>query len=430
MVEQLLLVLTVLTVATMAWQYWGMNRSLVITPGSEYKVWAMGDGLDKGGSIAQFQENNSYDMQCHIKNQIQFPYCSLYIQLGPNHKSIDLTAYQQLLLTVKQTSSINDSISVYLKDLKAEANTDSLVNQISVNQSSFNPTDTFTEYVLPLNRFYVPSWWVYFSRLPNETPGPNLTNINYLVINTGDNNQERSLDISVSRIEFTGKWIEADELYKTLLITWISIFGLFYLMLFIKLQLQSNEEKLNRKEQEEINQALDSKRKQLESLAIYDSGTGILNRRGVIDRLQDTFQRIPEKQPCSVVLISIDNYKTIESRVKENCIDELVAYVALQFAGYLTQKITMARWGKNELLALVDNSNTEATTSKIQQLLNDPQMMKFRDSLTIQISIGVVITQPQPVEAVIKLIEKAAATAKLSPGKMHINIHQPTANNQ
>lgn len=429
-VERLLLVLTVLTIATMAWQYWGMNLSLVITPGSGQKVWVMGDAADKGTSIATLHEDSAYNMECQIKNQVQFPYCSLYIQVGQNHKGLDLNVYQQLLLTVKQTGTVRDSITLYLKDLKNETEIAALSNQISVNQLSLNPTESFTQYILPLKRFYVPSWWVYHSRLPHETPGPNLSHINYLVINTGDNHNEREVNISISRIEFRGKWIDADELYKMLLVAWICIFGGFYLVLFIKLQIESNEEKNHRRELEEINNALDSKRQQLESRAIYDSGTGILNRRGVIDRLQDLFQHTPKGQAYSIALISIDNYRTIEARLKEDCVDELAAYVALQFAGYMAQKITIARWGKNELLALIDIPNTQVAENKIHQFINDNNIMKFRDSYVIQTSIGVVITPPQPVEVVIALIEQAAATAKHSASKIHITIHQPAVENQ
>jgi diguanylate cyclase (GGDEF)-like protein len=429
-VERLLMVLTVLTIAIMAWQYWGMNLSLVITPDSGHKIWAMGDAADKGASIAKLHKDTAYNMECQIKNQIQFPYCSLYIQLSPNHQGLDLTVYQQLLITVKQTGSIRDSISLYLKDLKNEIDIAGLSNQTSVNQLALNPAETFTEYVLPLKRFYVPSWWVYHSRLPHETPGPNLSDINYLVINTGDNHNEREVNISISRIEFRGKWIDADELYKMLLVVWISIFGGFYLVLFIKLQIESNEEKNHRRELEEINNALDNKRKQLESRAIYDSGTGILNRRGVIDRLQDLFQQTPQGQAYSIALVSIENYRTIEARLKEDCADELAAYVALQFAGYMAQKITIARWGKNELLALMDISDPQVAENKIQQFINDNHIMKFRDSYIVQTSIGVVVTPPQPTEAVIALIEQASATAKHSAGKIHIIIHQPAVENQ
>lgn len=430
-VERLLLVLTVLTVVTMAWQYWGMNRSLVITPSSGNKVWAVGDDIDKGGSVAEFSKTNTYSMRCNIKNILQFPYCSLYIQLDPNNKKIDLTAYQQLLITIKQSSTIPDSVTLYLKELKNEdIDVAALANQVSVNQLSLNVTESYSEFVLSLDRFYVPAWWVYFSRLPYETPGPNLTSINYLIINTGDNNQERDIEISISRIEFKGKWIEAGELYKALLIIWISVFGLFYLILFIKLQLESNEEKLNRKEQEEINKALGNKRKQLESVAIYDSETGFLNRRGVIDRLHDIFNSTPQNQACNIVLISINNYKTIESKLKEDCVDELVAYVALQFSGYMAQKITIARWGKNELLALMDIPDIQVAIKKMQQLINDHSLMTFRSEHLIQTSIGVVVTSPQPVEAVITLIEKAAVTAKNSAEKIHLTIHQSNTVNQ
>lgn len=423
-VERLLVALTVLTITTMAWQHWGMNRSLVIAPGSGHKVWALGDDVDKGGSVASFrEENNAYVMRCHIKNILQFPYCSLYIQLGRTHKGIDLTAYQYLLITVKRSSTVPDSISLYLKDLKSEIDIAALANQTSVNQSALNPSETFTEYSLPLNRFYVPAWWVFHSRLPYETPGPNLTHINYLVINTGDNNKERDLEISISRIEFKGKWIAATDLYKALLMVWISVFGSFYLALFIKLQLQSNEEKLNRKEQEEINQALDSKRKQLESIAIYDSGTGLLNRRGIIDRLYESFNAAPQHEMCNLVLISIDNYKTIESKLKEDCMDELATYVALQFSGYMAQKITLSRWGKNEILALIEISDIQAAMTKMQQLINDSRIMKFRDLQPIHISIGVVVTTPQPVESVIALIEQAALGAKHSSEKIHLITH-------
>lgn len=429
-VERLLLVLTVLTIAVMAWQYWGMNLSLVITPDSGHKVWAIGDQADSGASIAHFHETRAYEMDCHIKNQIQFPYCSLYIQLAKNHQGLDLTAYKQLRVTVKQTGTVRDSISFYLKELKNEDGIAMMANQISVNQLSLNPSETYTEYTLPLNRFYVPSWWVYFSRLPYETPGPNLSNINYLVINTGDNHQERHINLSVSRIEFTGKWIDADELYKTLLTIWICIFGFFYLILFVKLQVESAEEKINRKEQEEINKALDNKRKQLESMAIYDSETGILNRRGIIDRLQDRFQNNAEYHTFAVALISINNYKTIEARLKEDCVDELATYVALQFAGYLSQKITLARWGKNELLALIDAADFQMVIGKMQKFLHEVHILTFKESIAIQASIGVVVTPPQPVESIIKLIEQVAEAAKNSAEKIHVVYHQPAVETQ
>lgn len=420
-VERLLLVLTLATVLVMAWQHWGMNRSLVITPGSGHKVWAVGDDVEKGSSVAQYRENDTFNMQCQIKHSIQYPYCSLYIQIGPNHEGIDLTNYKDLRLTVKQSGTVRDSISLYLKHLNKETSIAEFANQISVNQLVINPTEIFSEYILPLNRFYVPSWWVYYSHLPYETPGPNLSTINYLIINTGDNNTERDITTSVSRVEFQGKWIEADQLYKYLLVVWICIFGIFYLVLFIKLQLESNEQKATRRELEEINKALDTKRKQLESIAIYDSDTGILNRRGMIDRLQEAFQQMPENETCPITLVSIDNYEMIEGRLKEHCIGELISHIANQLSNIMGYKTTVARWGKNEIMALATPEDAQQIQDMMNQFLKDISEFKFRDSIQPQVSIGIIITPGKPIPAVIELCELALSTAKRAvTKKLHL----------
>lgn len=93
----------------------------------------------------------------------------------------------------------------------------------------------------------------------------------------------------------------------------------------------------------------------LRELSTIDSLTGLLNRRGVSGALSESLAQFQETgQPFSIAMIDIDNFKRINDQFGHAKGDEVLERLAQLFMELKTDQETVARWGGEEFLLLID----------------------------------------------------------------------------
>ncbi len=124
----------------------------------------------------------------------------------------------------------------------------------------------------------------------------------------------------------------------------------------------------------EVNAELDLKIKEVTMLSETDQLTGIPNRRkieGIIKNTMDELSMTVESYPFSVILIDLNNFKSINDNYGHQKGDEILVSFAELISKVLTDEDAYGRWGGDEFIILVNDTieeNAERIAKKLYQL--------------------------------------------------------------
>lgn len=153
-----------------------------------------------------------------------------------------------------------------------------------------------------------------------------------------------------------------------------------------------------------------SSRKQLMHLAHHDALTGLPNRLLFGARAQHSLERcLREKSRLAILFIDLDNFKPVNDQLGHTFGDRVLCEVADQLRNVLRSEDTVARFGGDEFVVLVERSECFDDANRVAQKLLDifPFQAKA-GSVTIDVgaSIGISL-YPDDGQTVDELIEAA-----------------------
>ncbi len=150
----------------------------------------------------------------------------------------------------------------------------------------------------------------------------------------------------------------------------------------------------------------------LEQIAETDQLTKVLNRHGALYRLKEHHET---KQPFSLLLIDVDHFKAINDKHGHLVGDGVLRNIATLIGSHLRKEDSIARWGGEEFLVLLPDTNKEeafAVAEKIRHIIRDAV---FDDRLEIRLSISIGVahsSEEKELEALIRLADARLYRAK------------------
>ncbi|QJR17550.1 GGDEF domain-containing protein [Pelagibacterium halotolerans] len=135
---------------------------------------------------------------------------------------------------------------------------------------------------------------------------------------------------------------------------------------------------------------------QLQSLVNLDALTKIYNRRGFEEKFAVHRRREDDARRVNgLMLIDIDNFKTVNDTAGHSAGDQVVIEVARRLKAALRRVDVCARWGGDEFIVLVRDCSPQAL-SQIAEALTEmmrqmPVMLSDGEQLDVTISIGAVL---------------------------------------
>jgi diguanylate cyclase len=185
--------------------------------------------------------------------------------------------------------------------------------------------------------------------------------------------------------------------------------------------LRSRQEVLRAREQVSVAEIkirdLESQLEQVSDKVLRDHLTGTLNRRG----LGESFEReiaVADRQtkPLSIALLDIDNFKDLNDTLGHQVGDEALVHIAQVIKDTMRPSDTVARFGGEEFLILLPDSNTEqgtAVITRLQRELTKRFFLHDNRKLLITFSAGIASYLPGEVQAaVIARADRALYQAK------------------
>ncbi|MFY7855176.1 MAG: GGDEF domain-containing protein [Rubrivivax sp.] len=110
--------------------------------------------------------------------------------------------------------------------------------------------------------------------------------------------------------------------------------------------------------------------RQLRHLSTHDALTGVLNRRGLDDRLDRELERLHRYgQPFALLSLDIDHFKAINDRHGHAVGDAVLMRVAQSLGGGVREVDVLGRSGGEEFMVLMPHTDAEAAAGAAQRLL-------------------------------------------------------------
>ncbi len=141
-------------------------------------------------------------------------------------------------------------------------------------------------------------------------------------------------------------------------------------------------------------------RKQLERDALYDTLTGLPNRKLFVERLEKAifaYKRDPSKS-FAVMFLDLDRFKRVNDSLGHLAGDKLLIEAAQRLKGCLRNTDTVARFGGDEFAILLELSEAPRkpvmVAQRIQQELCRPFRLNGNDML-VSTSIGITMSSPE-----------------------------------
>ncbi len=126
------------------------------------------------------------------------------------------------------------------------------------------------------------------------------------------------------------------------------------------------------------------------SAALHDELTGLPNRTLFTDRLQTALRRAArQSERMALVFVDLDRFKPINDRHGHHVGDAVLCAVASRLRAVLRASDTVARWGGDEFVCLLegvtDLASARAVTAKLHRALIEPLRFEVAGGGTLEI---------------------------------------------
>ncbi len=144
-----------------------------------------------------------------------------------------------------------------------------------------------------------------------------------------------------------------------------------------------------------------SDRKLVEQLlaqqALFDPLTNLLNRRGMLERLERALHSAAaSREPLSVLYIDLDDFKQVNDRFGHEAGDEALTVAANRLAYAVGTSGIVARWGGDEFVVVIEESSPHLASTimdRIRTALGEPIDIGS-ERVMLRASIGMAFTSP------------------------------------
>lgn len=175
------------------------------------------------------------------------------------------------------------------------------------------------------------------------------------------------------------------------------------------LELKATRDALERKNAEaaDVKRSMEKKNAELEALvaklnrlSMTDELTGLSNRRAVSARLAEEVARAKRAgKAVSVLMGDLDRFKLVNDRLGHEAGDVVLAESARRFSLALRESDSLGRWGGEEFLAVLPETDLEAAAGaaeRARERIGDTPIAYGTELIRATMSIGAATAEPSP----------------------------------
>jgi len=172
----------------------------------------------------------------------------------------------------------------------------------------------------------------------------------------------------------------------------------------------------------------------LRDLAFYDPLTRLANRRLLSDRLETAFTKSARSgNHGALVFIDLDDFKQVNDQLGHPAGDKLLELIASRLLLVMREEDTIARFGGDEFVVLLENLETDANEAKLSAIalaekirlaLNAPYIINNDSTIkwesTVSIGVSLFLGQKHSIQSTLAKSDNALYKAKKS-GKNQVH---------
>lgn len=148
--------------------------------------------------------------------------------------------------------------------------------------------------------------------------------------------------------------------------------------------------------------------KELKALANNDPLTNTFNRHGLQQHIQGAFERFRRsEEPFSIVLIDYDHFKEINDTYGHDVGDIVLLTGADLIKGGIREQDKLARWGGEEFLILLPDTNLEGALAIADKLKNTINAKPIGQPLGVRVSVTGGVAQAKKNDSFESLFKRA-----------------------
>lgn len=166
----------------------------------------------------------------------------------------------------------------------------------------------------------------------------------------------------------------------------------------------------------ELNRSLLEAKAALERQAVTDPLTGVLNRRGILDKLETEVARAERQgKPLSVALLDIDHFKSINDRYGHSVGDVVLRAVVERTQAALRAYDSVGRFGGEEFLMVIPGlraGEARGVLERVRLRVGETPVATENVLVPVTVSIGGAGYQGGSIDALIREADDALYRAK------------------
>lgn len=157
-------------------------------------------------------------------------------------------------------------------------------------------------------------------------------------------------------------------------------------------------------------------RQELNEISTVDPLTGLMNRRAMVARLESERARHNRfTQTFAVIMLDLDLFKRVNDSLGHQAGDRVLKEVAVRLRANTRQQDDIARWGGEEFLILLpdtDGKGATAATDNIRAALRDTPITTLDTSLNQTASFGIAVYDNK--ESAQRLVARASQALQMA----------------
>lgn len=167
--------------------------------------------------------------------------------------------------------------------------------------------------------------------------------------------------------------------------------------------------------------------------AFHDPLTGLPNRALLLERLRDAVAAGSRRSPVGVLFIDLDNFKVINDSLGHEAGDQVLVQIAHRLRAGVEPTYTVARFGGDEFVVLLETERAEeakVTAQRLLETLRSPIRVNGHEA-AISTSIGIALGYPTVADSgdLLRAADTALYRAKAT-GRGSFVIFEPSMHTQ
>lgn len=338
-------------------------REQVLSLGDDWVLRAGGDAYLGGSSEVEWSESeDGIHVDYEIKDDCGSPYITLSL-VREDYDVLDLSWAENVRVRCRSASG-ERYFKLQLRNFEPGFSDYRDATTWKYNESLIRPSNEFQTIEVAQGDFSVPLWWSSRHEIAPAEALPRFDRIQSLEFTTMGKSGRGYFEFS--DIRFVGHFIPTSVLYPALLGLWIGCSLLMLSARVVKLARKLNEERGNQARLVETHERLSSR---LQAMALTDSLTGLLNRRGLTAPIESALNDANADTPTTVVMFDVDCFKQLNDVMGHAHGDLVLRELAEIVAKGQSADEVVGRWGGDEFLWLRKNSNLSRTKKRAEALL-------------------------------------------------------------